>query len=51
VLNTSISFYIKFAAVAHLADGQFLRAKENRVKFLISREGTPKLVREGRIKC
>jgi hypothetical protein len=46
-----MSFYIKFAAVAHLADGQFLSARENREKFIISREGVLKLVIETRKKC
>ena len=35
---------IKFVAVVHLADGQFLRAIENWVKFLILQKGTLRLI-------
>ena len=48
VLNTSILLHIKFTAVAQVADGQFLRARENTGKFLITRVGTLKLLSEGR---
>jgi len=34
----------KFAAVTRVVDGQFLRAKENWVKFLILQEATLKLI-------
>jgi hypothetical protein len=34
LLNKPISLHTKFAAVAHLAEGQYVRATENRVKFL-----------------
>jgi hypothetical protein len=34
----------KFVAVVHLAEGQFLRAIENCVKFLILQEGTLRLI-------
>jgi len=32
-LNVSLSLQTKFAAVAYLAEGQMLRASENRVRF------------------
>jgi hypothetical protein len=35
LLNVSLSLHTKFAAVAHLAGGEFLRATENMIKFVI----------------
>jgi hypothetical protein len=44
LLNVSKLSHKKFAAVAHLPEGQFLWATENRVKFLILQEGTLRLI-------
>ena len=46
LLNTRIStlLYTKLAAATRLAEGQFLRAIENWVKFLIQRKGTLRLI-------
>ena len=44
LLDVSISLHTKLAAVAHLAEGQILRATGNWVKFLILRDGTLRLI-------
>jgi len=44
LLNISMLLQTKFVAVVHLAEGQFLRAIENWVKFLILQEGTLRIV-------
>jgi hypothetical protein len=44
LLNISGSLHTKFAAVAHLAEGQFLCARETWVKFLILQDGTLRLM-------
>jgi hypothetical protein len=44
LLNMSSLQCTKFAAVSHLAEGQFLCAIENWVKFLILQEGTLRLI-------
>jgi hypothetical protein len=36
--------HTKLAAATHLAEGQFLRAMENWVKFLILQKGTVRLI-------
>jgi hypothetical protein len=43
-LNVSVALQKKFAAVAYLAEGQILGASENRVGFLILRDGTLSLI-------
>jgi len=46
LLNTHISLllYAKFAAVAYLAEGQYLHATEDQVKFLILQLRTLRLM-------
>jgi len=44
LLNVSVSLQTKFAAVAYLAEGQMVRAAENRVRFRILRDGTLSLI-------
>ena len=40
LLTKYVSLHTKFAAFGHLLEGQFLRARENWVKFLMLQEGT-----------
>jgi len=42
--NISMLLQTKFVAVVHLEEGQFLRATENWVKFLILQEGILRLI-------
>jgi hypothetical protein len=44
LLNVSVSLQTKFAAVAYLAEGQILRASENRVRFQILGHGNLSII-------
>jgi hypothetical protein len=44
LLNVSLSLLTELAAVAHPAEGHFLRAAENMVKFVILQDGIVGLI-------
>ena len=44
LLKISVSLHIKFTTGARLEEGQFWRDPQNRVRFLVLRDGTPTLI-------
>jgi hypothetical protein len=44
LLKISVSLRMKFTTGARLSEGQYWRDKQNRVKFLVQRDGTLTLI-------